>query len=95
MTGIDPSGMEGLVSVYPNPFREKITISYILKEAGAVKISLFDAFGKEVRVILDPERQNAGKHQVEMTAGNLNNGVYIVKIQTLSYSISKKILLVY
>jgi len=95
MTGIDPSGMDGLVSVYPNPFREKITISYILKEAGAVKISLFDAFGKEVRVNLDPERQSAGKHQVEMTARNLNNGVYIVKIQTLSYSISKKIILAY
>ncbi len=95
MTGIDPLDIGGLVSVYPNPFREKITISYILQEAGIVKISLFDAFGKEARVIRDPERQNAGKHQVEMTAGNLNNGVYIVKIQTLSYSISKKILLTY
>jgi Peptidase family C25/CUB domain/Secretion system C-terminal sorting domain/Peptidase family C25, C terminal ig-like domain len=95
MTGINPSGMEGLVSVYPNPFREKITISYILQEAGAVKISLFDAFGKEVRVIRDPDRQSAGKQQVEMTAENLNNGVYIIKIQTLSYSISKKIILAY
>jgi hypothetical protein len=95
MTGIDPSGTNGLVSVYPNPFREKITISYILQEAGNVKISLFDAFGKEIRVIQVPERQSSGKHQVEMTAGNLDNGVYIVKIQTLTYTLSKKILLAY
>ena len=95
MTGIDQSGMEGLVSVYPNPFREKITISYMLEEAGAVKISLFDAFGKEVRVILDPERQSAGKHQAEMTAEVLSNGVYIIKIQTPFYTISKKIILAF
>jgi len=95
MTGIDPSSMDGWASVYPNPFREKITISYLLQEAGTVKISLFDTFGKEVRVIQNPERQNAGKHQAEMTAGNLDNGIYIVKIQTFSYSISKKILLTY
>ena len=95
MTGINSSGMDGWVSVYPNPFREKITISYQLQEAGTVKISLFDAFGKEVRVIRDLERQNAGKHEVDMTAGNLDNGVYILKIQTSSYTVSKKILLTY
>jgi hypothetical protein len=95
MTGIDPSSMDGGGGVYPNPFREKMTISYILQEAGTVKISLFDTFGKEVRVIQDPERQSSGKHQVEMTAGNLVNGVYIVKIQTLSYTVSKKVLLTY
>ncbi len=93
MTGIGLTGMEGLVSVYPNPFREKITISYIMQESGFVNISLFDTFGKEVSVIRDAEQQIAGKHQVEMSAGNLNSGVYIIKIQTLSYSISKKILL--
>jgi hypothetical protein len=95
MTGIDPVSMDRLVSVYPNPFRDKITISYILQEACTVKISLFDAFGKEVRVIWNPERQSSGKHQVEMAAGNLDNGVYILKIQTLSYTVSKKILLTY
>jgi hypothetical protein len=94
-TGIDPAGMDGMVSVYPNPFRDKITISYILQEAGLVKISLFDTYGKEVRMILEPERQSAGKHQAEMTSGNLTHGVYIVRIQTLSYTVSKKILLSY
>jgi hypothetical protein len=95
ITGINPSGMEGFVSIYPNPFREKITISYTLLEAGVVKISLFDAFGKEVRVIGDPGPQDEGRHHAEMTAGTLKNGVYIIKIQTSSYTISKKIILAF
>jgi hypothetical protein len=93
MTGIDLSNMDRWVSVYPNPFREKITITYEIPENGSVKISLFDTFGKELRIIQDNAKQSAGKHQAEMTAENLNNGVYIVKIQTQSYTVSKKILL--
>jgi hypothetical protein len=94
-TGIDPLTSGGLVSVYPNPFRENITIAYEIPETGFVRISFFDTFGKELKIIQDNMIQSAGMHQVEMNAGNLNNGVYIVKIQTQSYTISKKILLTY
>jgi len=92
-TGTDPLTGGGSVSVYPNPFRENITIAYEIPESCFVRISLFDTFGKELRVIQDNARQNAGKHQVEMIAGNLNNGVYIVKVQTQSYTVTKKVLL--
>jgi hypothetical protein len=95
MTGIGSPEKDGWVNVYPNPFSEKITISYLLQESGPVKISLNDAFGKEVRVIRNDERQSQGKHLVEMMAGNLENGFYILKIQTLSFTISKKVLLTY
>jgi hypothetical protein len=93
MTGIDQSTAASSVSVYPNPFREKITISYTMQESGPVKICLYDTFGKELRVIEDNQNQSAGKYTLEMAAGNLGNGVYIMKIQTPTYSVSKKLLL--
>lgn len=93
VTGTDASGIDGWVSVYPNPFRDKITITYILQEEGAVTISLFDAFGKELRVIRITDHQTPGKHRVELTSGTLNSGIYILKIQTQSYTVSKKIIL--
>ncbi len=91
--GIHQFSMDRMVSVYPNPFMETISISYEIKEKGAVKISLFDEFGKELRVTLDNEKQTAGKHLIEMTAGNLSNGIYLMKIQTPTYTLVKRILL--
>jgi trimeric autotransporter adhesin len=93
MTGIDPLTFTGLVSVYPNPIREIMTISYELPEPGFVKIALYDAFGKEVRMIQDNPSQTAGKHRIEMAAGNLNNGIYLVKVQTQTYTVTRKVLL--
>jgi hypothetical protein len=92
-TGIDLSGMDKWVSVYPNPFVGNITISYETEEKGTAKISLFDTFGKELRVILDKADQTAGKHIIEMTAENLSNGLYLIKIQTPAYTFIKRILL--
>jgi hypothetical protein len=93
LTGIDALGADRQVSVYPNPFRDKITITYLLQDAGTVKISLFDAFGKEVRVIVNSELQNPGKHTAEIAGSSLGSGVYILKIQTSTYSVSKKVIL--
>lgn len=92
MTGINPLNADYLVSVYPNPFREKISITYILPEAGNVKISLFDTFGKEIRSIGEPGWQAAGKHETAMTSGDLRNGIYILRIETNTYTLSKKII---
>lgn len=92
LTGMDPSGFDGWVSVYPNPFRDKILVSFILQEAGTVKITLFDIYGKVVGTILEAELQSTGKHQAEFDTQNLPAGFYIIKVRSPHYSISKKIL---
>jgi hypothetical protein len=85
--------MDKMVNVYPNPFTDNISISYETGEKGEVKILLFDVFGKEHRIILDNTEQSAGKHITEMTAGNLSNGIYLLKVQTPGYTITKRVLL--
>jgi hypothetical protein len=91
--GIHQFSADRIVNVYPNPFMEKVTISYETMEKGIVSISLFDAFGKELRVILDNVNQIAGKHMTVMNAGNLSNGIYLLKVRTPEYTIIKRILL--
>ncbi|MCX6245522.1 MAG: C25 family cysteine peptidase [Bacteroidetes bacterium] len=93
MTGIDPLNAPGLVTVYPNPFRENITITYELPETGSVRIVLLDAYGKEIRIVQDHLRQVAGKYRFVMVAGSLNNGVYLLKVRTSSYTITKRLVL--
>ncbi|MCJ7554443.1 MAG: YCF48-related protein [Ignavibacteriaceae bacterium] len=77
---------------YPNPFNPSTTIHYSIKEAGLVKIKLFDILGKEV-VVLTNETEEAGYHSVEFNASNLPSGVYIYTLRVNGYSDSKKMLL--
>ena len=61
---------------YPNPFNPKTKISYGLKEAGNVKIIVYDALGKEVSTLIE-QKQNAGTYSIEFNASNQSSGVYI------------------
>jgi hypothetical protein len=92
MTGIEAQDVSRLVNVYPNPFRDELTVSYDLLSGSNVSVSLFDAYGKMIRRVSD-EYQSAGNHQVLITGTNLSNGIYLVKVQTGSYSVMKKAIL--
>jgi hypothetical protein len=91
--GIHQLNADKMVNIYPNPFDGNITISYETEEKGLVSISLFDTFGEELGVIQNNTKQSAGKHMTKMTAGNLNNGIYLLKVQTQDYTVTRRILL--
>ncbi|MEO8513665.1 MAG: T9SS type A sorting domain-containing protein [Ignavibacteria bacterium] len=78
---------------YPNPFNPSTKISYQLPNAGNVKISIYDALGQNVSVLVN-KSQNAGNYSIEWNAGNLPSGVYIYKIEAGSFTDSKKMILV-
>lgn len=69
------------VVLYPNPFSEKITYNYFLKEQVPVTITLFDVTGKYNEVIVDNQIQSEGIHTGEI--GGLNSslaaGVYYLQ----------------
>ncbi len=50
----------GLEPVYPNPFRTGTTVTYSLAESGDTDLSVFDALGREVEVLLRG-RRDAGQ----------------------------------
>ena len=78
---------------YPNPFNPSTTINYQLPIAGNVKISIYDALGKNVATLVD-KSQNAGSYNIQWNASNLPSGVYIYKIETGSFTSSKKMMLI-
>jgi hypothetical protein len=59
----------------PNPFRGRTTLAFTLAEAGAVRLTLHDALGREVAV-LAAGAHAAGPHVVAVEAGALPSGVY-------------------
>jgi hypothetical protein len=78
---------------YPNPFNPSTMINYQIPVAGNVKISIYDALGKNVGILVN-KTQNAGNYNIEWNASNLPSGVYIYKIESGSFTSSKKMVLI-
>ncbi len=69
----------------PNPFNPKTSISYVLAEAGNVKLSVIDLRGRVIRTLVNDHR-SAGSHQVTWDAvdqaGKMASaGVYLCRIE--------------
>jgi len=78
---------------YPNPFNPSTVINYQIPQSGNVKISVYDALGKIVSILVN-ESQNAGNYNIAWNASGLPSGIYIYKIESGSFSESKKMILV-
>jgi len=81
------------VQLYPNPFRDYLTLDIELPQAGNLRISLFDAIGKEIKIIHNQPHQDAGKHSFTVSTGGLPAGIYYCKIQSETFTLVKKVLL--
>ncbi len=64
---------------YPNPFNPATTITYQLKEAGNVRLEVFDMTGKRVAILIDGFRP-AGEQKVQFEPKNLASGMYFYRL---------------
>ncbi|MBD3410072.1 MAG: T9SS type A sorting domain-containing protein, partial [Ignavibacteriales bacterium] len=74
-----------LDNAYPNPFNPSTTIRYVLPEPAAVVVTVYDALGRRVAVLMN-ERQDAGKREVVFRAENLPSGAYFMELRARSES---------
>lgn len=77
---------------YPNPFNPSTVIKYAVKDAGLVKIKVFDILGSEVANLVN-ESKEAGYYSVEFNASDLPSGIYIYTLQAGNFVNSKKMIL--
>lgn len=77
---------------YPNPFNPSTKITYDIKEAGNVRIELYNTLGQKIKVLLN-ENQSAGSHEVTLNASDLTSGVYFYQLTTDSFVETKKMTL--
>lgn len=66
-----------LVPPRPNPARGAATVGWALPEAAAVRVSGFDALGREVRVLADGTYAAGG---AEARVDGLSAGTYVVRL---------------
>jgi hypothetical protein len=82
----------GLLHNYPNPFNPSTIINYSVKDAGLVKIKVYDILGSEVATLVN-ENKSAGNFAIEFNASNLPSGIYFYKISTDKFTEVKKMIL--
>lgn len=77
---------------YPNPFNPLTNIRFELPDAADVKLTIFNAKGEQVSVLLN-ERRSRGYHTIQWNAIDQPSGVYLYEIRFDQITLRKKALL--
>ncbi|MEM6328375.1 MAG: carboxypeptidase regulatory-like domain-containing protein [Bacteroidota bacterium] len=70
----------GTLQVFPNPTRGVAQAAFVLEASGPVRVSVYDALGREVAVVADRSLA-AGAHQIPVRAA-LAPGLYVLRLET-------------
>jgi hypothetical protein len=98
ITGIEPIGNTipdkfELNQNYPNPFNPTTNIKFSIPNAGAVKLIVYDALGKQVKELVNGN-YGAGSYIVDFDAASLATGVYFYRLETNGFTDIKKMMLI-
>jgi hypothetical protein len=82
---------------YPNPFNPETAIRFSLKEAGPVRVSIYNLKGQLVRTLVNGNL-NAGPHNLVWNGKDDNNravssGIYMYRMETSGYNKTLKMML--
>jgi choice-of-anchor B domain-containing protein len=100
-TGVDPGASPGVTTVlrgnFPNPFNPTTAIRYDLAAGGPVKLRIYDAGGRLVRVLYDGP-QAAGPQAITWDGRNdgaapVASGVYFYRLEAPGYEAESRMVL--
>ncbi|MHB8930531.1 MAG: T9SS type A sorting domain-containing protein [Melioribacteraceae bacterium] len=84
---------------YPNPFNPTTTIKYSIpvetRHASSLQhitLKVYDILGKEVATLVNEEKA-PGNYEVKFDGANLSSGVYFYRLQSGSFTQTKKFVL--
>ena len=77
---------------YPNPSRGSSVISYTIPQSTRVRIVMYDANGKIMKVVEDAQRA-AGSYTISVDQTRMTSGIYIYKMEAGAYTATKKMVI--
>lgn len=77
---------------YPNPFNSQTFINFFSPRKEKIIIEVFNVIGSKVKTLFNGE-VTPGEHQIAFEAEDLPSGVYIYRLKTLKFSLTKKMVL--
>lgn len=80
------------LSIFPNPVNANSRLRYTLEHSTHVRITLCDASGRTVSVLVD-EQLPAGQHGVALNTSTLTTGLYILSLSTAEGTATERIII--
>lgn len=80
------------ISAYPNPFNPTTTLQFTVPEKATVNVSVFNSLGQLVETLVNASL-SAGLHQVRFNATGQSSGLYFVRSQIGSQTITTQLVL--
>lgn len=71
------------ISASPNPFSKSTAVSFKLREASTVSLTLYDQLGRKVAAVMDSRKLPAGKYieELDLKSAGLSPGVYLLRME--------------
>jgi D-alanyl-D-alanine carboxypeptidase len=85
---------ENSLTAFPNPFSDKVSISFTVPSSGNASISLYDINGKLVAPVFNGFVEKGALKKVELDSRNLPAGIYFTRLQTREGVKQQKIVLI-
>jgi len=81
-----------LLQPYPNPFNPTTTIEFSIPQTEFVTVKVYNIVGHEITTLINDEL-STGNHSIQWDGSHQPSGVYFVKIESISFVQTKKIVL--
>ena len=78
------------LSNYPNPFISYTTVVFTTEERKKVRIMVYDLLGNEVATLYD-QHVSPGVHEIRWDTGEMEGGIYFLKLTTGSGTVTRKL----
>ncbi len=88
----------GLVSNYPNPFNPSTIITFQLARSQNITVSVYNMLGQKIVTLVNNRKLSAGTNNVrwngkDASGNSVSSGVYLYRISSPEYSVTKKMML--
>lgn len=82
-----------VMKVSPNPFRQNLTINYVLDHPQNISLELYDLNGRLIKPLITNQLRDKGIYEYVFNGKETYEGIYFLKLKTNQQIFTKKIML--
>ncbi|MGA3012529.1 MAG: C25 family cysteine peptidase [Bacteroidales bacterium] len=94
VAGIQNKSNNGYFSLYPNPAKGYVKVSYSLPENSDVTFQIINTSGQQVGKSYSLKDETSGDHLTDIEFGDLSTGIYFCRMITKTASLTKKLVVI-
>ena len=90
---LNPAGYQ-LYQNYPNPFNPSTIIRFSTLKQENISLKVYNILGQIVRTLIDNQIYDPGTHEVEFNGNGLASGIYIFRLESINFTMQRKMVLI-